>query len=48
MFWLALESFVLPLSITYLKTKRADGFAEECYFIEVWTLTKNGTSEVEM
>ena len=26
-FWSALESFVLPLSITYLKMKRADGFA---------------------
>ena len=38
-FWLALESFVLPLSTTYLKTKRADGFAEERYFIEVRPLT---------
>ena len=34
-FWPALESFVLPLSTTYLKTKRADRFAEEHYFIEV-------------
>ena len=38
-FWPALESFVLPLSIKYLKTKRADGFAEEHYFIEVRPLT---------
>ena len=27
-FWPALESFVSPLSTTYLKTKRADGFAD--------------------
>ena len=39
-FWPALESFVLPLSTTYLKTKRADGFAEECYFIKFRPLTK--------
>ena len=38
-FWRALESFVLSLSTTYLKTKRAAGFAEECYFIEVRPLT---------
>ena len=38
-FWPALGSFVLPLSTTYLKTNRADGFAEERYFIEVRPLT---------
>ena len=38
-FWPALESFVLPLSTTYLKTSRAAGFAEERYFIEVRPLT---------
>ena len=32
-FCLALESFVLPLSTTYLKTKRVKGFAEERYCI---------------
>ena len=31
--------YILPLSTTYLKTKRADRFAEECYFIEVRPLT---------
>ena len=30
-FWPALESFVLPLSTTYLKTKRADRFADPDY-----------------
>ena len=34
-FWPALESFVLPLSTTYLKNGRAARFAEERYFIEV-------------
>ena len=28
-FWPALESFVLPLSTSDLKTKRADGFADQ-------------------
>ena len=39
--WLALESFVLPLSTTYLKTKCADRFAEDRYFIEVRPLTED-------
>ena len=38
-FWPDLESFVLPLSTAFLKTKRADEFAEESYFIEVRPLT---------
>ena len=38
-FWRALESFVLPLSTTYLKSSRAARFAEERYFIEVRPLT---------
>ena len=38
-FWPALESFVLPLSSTYLKTKCVKGFAEERYFITVRPLT---------
>ena len=38
-FWPALESFVLPLSTTYLKISRAARFAEERYFIEVRPLT---------
>ena len=42
-FWPALESFVLPLSTTYLKISRAARFAEERYFIEVRPLTKNSS-----
>ena len=38
-FWPALESFVLPLSTTYLKISRAARFAEERYFIKVRPLT---------
>ena len=36
----ALGSFVLPLSTTYLKTKRVKGFAGERYFNTVRPLTR--------